>query len=288
MDLTEKKQASASDAIRDPALPLPTLQNYQKHQEESKTTGQSIYSELVADKFDTSVDPMTHLKSQFSSLKDKTPEERARIGGRFGAHMGAMGNGVVGGILGAGIGAVVGRGLGLVQTGEHEDGIRLEKTFDALRTLKIANDKNQIKFDDGGEFQLTTDPSFRLRNTDSVMSGQIDRALTEIDASNPLTKRTTNVAKPFAYYMAQGMHQWADPKNPRDVKALENTNALLVNALQNGASNINQVYDRARSAVKQYGLSEDSMRSFFSSIKEKIPNADALQIREGLDTIFKS
>jgi hypothetical protein len=278
-----KPQKSSGD---EPQVRRPTIPGYLHSIKNSAqgTDPQPAYSEMGVG-LNKAADPMTQFKGQFASLKDKTPADRARIGGQFGAKVGASVAGLHGAVLGAAVGAVATRSLGLVQSGEHEDNLRKEKILNTLKTVGIADDKNNIKFSDGSKFSVNNDPSFRLKNVDPTVTGTRDRGNTEVDSSHPMTKRATAAALPLAYYTTHGLLSWGDQNNPRDKAAIKNTTGLIVNALQNGAKNINQVYARAREWADKYGT-EDTMRSFFNSIKDKVPEADASMIRQGLDATY--
>lgn len=271
-----------------PQMRRPTIPSFVQSMQtgDDNITPQRAYPELMNPALiDAAVDPKTQLAAEFKSLKDKVPAERAMIGGRFGAKVGARTQGLHGAVIGAGIGAVVARSLGILQTGEHEDAKRKESVFGTWKTVGIADDQNKINFDDGGSFDLNLDPSFKLSNIDSLITGEKERPNTAVDVSHPMSKRTMSAVLPLAYYTTQGLLGWSDTKNPRDTKALENTTGLLVNALQSGATSINQVYDRARQMAAKYG-NEDTLRTFFNTIKESVPDSDALAIRQGLDVLF--
>jgi hypothetical protein len=204
------------------------------------------------------------------------------MGGAVGLAM----NGMFGGLLGAGMGAMAARASGEIQSGQRQDSIRRGKTYEAMKAIGLASQEGMIEFDDGASFQLTDDPSIKLRNTSSMVSKKKDRTTYEIDSSNPLSKRTATVAKPLAYFMNNGVLRWANAKNPRDKKSFESTLGTLVNALQTDASDINLVYDRARQLTKKSGVSKQVMVDYFRSIKNTLDENELETIEKGIDILY--
>lgn len=226
------------------------------------------------------------MKSQFSNLSAQTPEERARIGARMGAQQGLRSNGVVGSIIGAGVGSMAARAAGMLQSGEHEDGVRNQRVLSTLSTMGVVGRDSTIDFgEDGKSPLLTADPSMRLSNLGSFGQGK-DRSLYEIDSTNPYSTRASSVARPLALYLTQGMLGYRDRKNPRDEAAAKNTLGVLTNSLLQDTNSIDTVNRRARMLVDKMGLDENKIRTYFNANKTMFNKEEAESLRAGLDTLF--
>lgn len=229
-----------------------------------------------------SADPVRTKMKQLGTMSAK---DRAAMGAKLGAGIGMTTMGPSGGIIGAAVGAIAGRSGGILQSGEHEDAKRRQRMVQTLNTTGIVDDMGFFKFEDGSVFKVNADPSIKLKNTSSV-AGPAYRTQYEIDSSSPFARRATSVARPLAYYMAHGLMKYRDPENPRDQKVLDNTTALLVNAIQSDAKNIQQVYARAKELAAKFGVTKKHMAAFFDQIKSGVPDEDAGSIKQGLDILY--
>ena len=61
---------------------------------------------------------------------------------------------------------------------------------------------------------------------------------------------------------------------------------MIVNALENNSSDINQTYQRARDLVDKFDVKEEEMRKFFDSLKNNIPEKEAGEIKQGMDILY--
>lgn len=272
-----------------PQSQRPSIANYATAlRQTSEGAPKPPYSEALGHSIDNAISPESLLQSHFRDLHKKTPEERADIGSKFGGGLGLATNGMTGALLGAGFGAMAARAMGKIQTGEHENELRRGRVFETFNTLNLASPEGLLKWEDGGDFFLTNNPSARLANTDSTVSGKKDRALYEIDSSHPMARRTMAVARPLAYVMTHGFMNWRNPKNKNDAAALDQTTGIIVNALQHKAKDIGTVYNRAAEMVKKFGMNEVNMRMFFDELKNSVDDREAGTIRQGLDALFPS
>lgn len=228
------------------------------------------------------VDNASIANGKLKQLGQMSAEERAHTGAYYGGGIGQK-FGKHGAIMGAAMGAVATRAAGMVQSGEHEDNQRKTKVNDTLRMMKIVNDYGDIDFEDGGVFQVNS--AKPLANT-SPMGGKPTRNMYEVDKTNPFTNRATAVAKPLAYHLTKGILGYKDPKNARDAKALANTTAMLVNAMQSGAEDISTIYRRGQQLAKKFGVTQKGMESFMSSIAKEIPDEDANHLKQGIQILF--
>lgn len=274
----------------EPIAKAPTLSAYREMlQKKPDGTPKNAFSEAFSSYLDKSMDKEELLMSRLANLKNRSPEDRANIGSKFGGMYGVALGGETGALIGAGIGSMIGRSLGAIQSGEHEANTRRQKMLETFKLTKLTNDDGVIKFEDGSSSRISLEPDAKLRNLNSALSGKKDRPMYEIDPSHPMSKRTTAVARPIAYIFAQGMMNWRDPKNEHDAKALEHTTGMLVNTLQDGATDINQVYARAREiAEKKLKMKPEQVRKYFDSIKYKIDEDEFESITFGLDKIYGS
>lgn len=279
-----KDNLSNKSATRPPSF-APYLQSAQTGQDD--LTKKPQYSEdLPQNTLSKAFSLSSNLGSQFNSLKDKTPEERAKFGSRFGAGIGIASNGIAGGLIGAGVGAVAARAVGLKQSGEYEDNRRLGKLTDTFQTLGIASKEGTIAFSDGGAFKVDLDPTTRLQNMSSLANGKKDRGITEIDTSHPMANRTLAVVKPLAHMLGGTVLGWGDSKNPRDVKGVDNATGILANALLQDAENINQVYTRAKEVATKLGIKKEDASKYFKLRKNDFSEKELNVMQKGLELIY--
>lgn len=285
--MVEGLQSTASvDTIKNPTtVPnnavgnlLPTLGNYRGTN--ANPNSSTLYPE---DKVLTNaIDSASIVKSKLSNLGQMSAEERALTGAYHGGDVGGK-LGPHEGIFGAAIGAVAGRAAGMVQSGEFEDQNRRAKVNDAFKTLGIVGDDYTLSFDDGVSFKL--DPNASFKNV-SPITGKPTRGMYEVDKTHPFTNRTTTVAKPIAYHIAQGMLGYNNPSNEKDKKTLENTTNMIVNALQSDSDDVTKVYQRAQSLAKKMGMSRSSMEALFAQQANTMPDDEAKRLKQGLDMLF--
>lgn len=230
----------------------------------------------------------TPAKKDLSRLKNMSPADRAKTGARIGMDVALEQNhGAHGALIGAAIGAVAGRSVGQMQSGEQDQMVRMKRIATTLQNVGIVDEEGNVSFSDGSKVPMVYPPDARLPNTaPKSMGGEPDRSPYEVDSSNPFTKRTVSVARPLARYLANGLLQYNDFKNSTDKSALDNTTAIIVNALQNNSSDISQIYQRAKDLVKKFGTNEQEMRKFFDSLKHNIPEKEAGDIKRGLDILY--
>lgn len=264
---------------------LPTLANAQAQVKE-RLNNRPVFAEELDPNLTNIVAGTSPAQSKIRSLSTQTPQKRAEIGAKFGGGLGLAVSGPVGAVIGAGVGAVAARGLGLVQSGEMEDSKRRERLFGAFTNLGLLKKDGTTQFDDGSFVRMLPNSDQRLQNFSSKASGKIDRAPYEIDVSNPFSRRSTTVARPLAYFIADGLLKYGDTKNPRDRAAVDSATGMLVNMLQEGVKDEETLYARAKSVAEKIGVTENGMRSFFNSIKNKLDDEEALEIRRGLDTLY--
>ena len=253
---------------------------------ESSQFGGAKYAEEQDERFlNNAVGKANVVRSKLQKLGDESPEARSQIGGNLGAGIGAAIDGPIGALVGAGVGAMSARGMGLVKSGEREDMIRKDKLMKSLQVMGVANKDSRISFDDGDSFLLTPDPYAKLPNTSSIF-GEAERSIFQMDKTNPFTQRTAALARPLARYMAEGVLGYKDDKSPRDVKVVDNTTALFVNALQDNSDSMEKIYSRARQLADKMGVTEHDLRVFYDANKTRIPGPEAVEIRKGLDLIY--
>lgn len=262
-----------------------SLESY-KMQQKINTLTEPKYSEeiKVKDAF-SQINPENIFINKMANMYKKTPKERAEIGSKLGGTIGLAAGGVVGSIIGANFGAMAARAAGQIQTGELEDANRRTKMYDVMNTMGIAA-KNKISFEDGSSFELNPDPSIKIPNMSSMVSGQKDRTLYEVDTSNPLSNRAVAAAKPISYMLSAGLMQWNDLKNAKDAKSLSSTTGVLVNALLQDTDNIQTVYSRARQVAAKAGISKTDMLSYFKAMEGKISDSEMQTILKAIETIY--
>lgn len=233
----------------------------------------------------TAINSISPAQTTMGKLGGMSALNRAQAGARFGSGIGASAIGPMGGIIGAAVGSIAARSAGLIQSGEREADKRKAGAVSTLNTVGAISNDGFFKFNDGSSFYVNPDPSTTLENT-SAATGKAYRSIFDIDASSPFARRSTAVARPLAYYIVNGLMGHNDPKNDQDAKALDNTTALLVNAIQTGAESIQQVYTRGQEIAKQFGVSKTDMSAFFNNIKNNVSDEDALSIKQGLEILY--
>lgn len=262
----------------------PTIQNFLSLKNNAPSEAQYAENSMQSN-INTALDPQALLKYKVSKLQEYQPEERAMEGAKIGSAIGIAENGMIGGIIGSGVGALAGRALGNVQSGEYEVNKTVSDTIGKMNTLGIAKE-NTIVFPDGASFPITFDPDYRLENASNLLDGQSDRSMYDVDKSNPFVNRTTKVAEPLAYLLADALSKQGNSSGVINSKAINNTIGLLVNALQTDAKDINTIYARARDIASKIGLPESSVRAYFNSIKGKLDKDKASSIKQGLDILY--
>jgi len=234
---------------------------------------------------DEALSGATPIRAAFQNLGDKTPQERAQAGSKLGTITGMGAAGPIGSIIGAGVGAMVGRSVGMIQSGEQESQVRRATGIDTMKTMGIIGDNNRIQFDTTTSLLATPDTAARLQNL-SPVTGQPDRSLFEIDKSNPLSNRTSKVARVFARVLNDGVMGFTNDKNPQDDASLNAFTGFFANMLQGDAESIDEVYDRARQLARKFNIDQTKMRTFFDANKTRISKEEAASLREGIDTIY--
>lgn len=233
------------------------------------------------------LDKSTPAKKDISKLKDMSPKDRAKTGARIGMDIALEQNhGPHGALIGAAVGAVAARSAGQVQSGENDQMVRMKRIATTLQNLGIVDENGNVSFSDGAKVPLIYPPDARLPNVNKGLTGKSDRSPYEVDSTNPFSKRTMALARPLARYLTNGLLQYNDFKSLPDKGALDSTTAMIVNALENNSSDINQIYQRARDLVDKFGVKEEEMRKFFDSLKNNIPEKEAGDIKQGMDILY--
>lgn len=277
--IPEEKPSNSTQA--NSTNPAPSLENFRSKTDEFRANKQ-VFSEEVADNAKRAVEASHPALVAVNRLGNMTAEERARTGSRFGAGIGLATQGPKGSIIGAGIGAFAGRALGLIQSGMHESNTRKQKVLDALDNLGIRNrETGLVSFEDGGIAQLTPDKVFGNESGDNGPA-----TMDNIDMHSPFVRRTTTVARPLARYITEGLLNYTDTENEQDAGVLDNTTAMLINTLQDGAKDIDTVYNRARELAGKIGISPSQARAFFHTRRGAISDREQLDINQGLDIIY--
>jgi hypothetical protein len=229
--------------------PRPTIQNVLAHK-----TKQTNYSEenIPSNSFLPMTNTQDMLKQRFQDIHTKQPQDRANLGAKLGAGIGMRNGGLAGGLLGAAIGAFAGRALGQITSGEQAKQTQLQTTTQDLHNLGIAKG-NFVTFKDGGEFPL--DLNMKLTNVDTVTNPNKTRTVYEIDRTNPLTNRTVALVTPLAQIIASKSKQG---------RATNESIAMLVNMVQAGALNIEQVKQRVREMTFKLGLSKQELGDLYN------------------------
>ena len=224
--------------------PRPTIQNVLAHK-----TKQTNYSEenIPSNSFLPMTNTRDMIRQRFQDIHTKQPQDRANLGAKLGAGIGMRNGGLAGGLLGAAIGAFAGRALGQITSGEQAKQTQLQATTQDLHSLGIAKG-NFVTFKDGGEFPL--DLNMKLTNVDTVTNPNKTRTVYEIDRTNPLTNRTVALVTPLAQIIASKSKQG---------RATNESIAMLVNMVQAGALNIEQVKQRVKEMTFKLGLSKQEL-----------------------------
>lgn len=247
----------------------------------------SKFSEDIDPALSKGVDNASPALAAVHNLHAADPKTRADVGGKFGGAIGLGLHGPVGMLIGSAVGAVAGRAAGLVKSGEHEDNQRIGKMAETLNTMGLLNEDGTMKFEKGDKALFLPPPGTKLKNmSTSVVTGVKDRTITEVDKSNPFSRRTNLVARPLARYIAQGIMGYKNPKSEQDKKAVDNLSGMLTNSFQDKANHIDIPYGRAKSLVKKLGVNQVKMRSFFNNLKSQIPEDEAEDIKRGLDILY--
>lgn len=233
----------------------------------------------------TPMDEVSPIKAKMATMKDMPASERASMGSKIGAAIGGSTNGDHGAVIGSAAGAYAGRALGLVQSGEHQDGVRMARVASTLLNMGIVDESGAVTLENGEVLPMLYPGDERLPNINSAVKGK-DRAPFEIDKSNPLTNRTTTVARPLARFLASGLLKYNNDRSVGDVRALDRTTGLIVNALQTDATNIGKVYERAQALTKKFGVTENDLRGYFNSIKGQLSEKETADIKKGLEILF--
>lgn len=275
---TIKNPATVPNASKVVGSMLPTLGNYRGTNANPQAA--TLYPEEKV--LSNAVDSASIVRSKMSGLGTMSAEERALTGAYHGGDVGEK-VGPYGGIFGAAIGSVAGRAAGMVQSGEFEDQNRKTKVNDSFKMLGLAGDDYTLSFDDGGKFKLDTNTSFK---NVSPITGKPTRTMYEVDKTHPFSNRTTTVAKPIAYHIAQGLLGYNNPSNEKDKKTLENTTNMIVNALQSDVDDVTKVYQRAQAMAKKMGMTRESMEAMFASQAKYISDQEAPRLKQGLDMLF--
>ena len=276
---TEANQTSERPSTS--AVDKPTLANQQRHSQRLAKESPR-FSESNSPSIKNSVKAASPALVAAAKLKDFDPEQRAKVGSRLGAGLGMAVQGTIGGVLGAAIGAYAGRGAGLVQAGIHESNQRKTQVLDAFDRLGIRNKKNgAIEFSDGGSSSLTPD---RVFGNEQGQPGKAD--IEQIDMTSPFARRTTAVARPLARYITEGLLGFGDDSNEADVKSIDSTTAMLINSLQDGATDIETVYNRAREISKKIGISPKQAREFFHQKRGAVEEKERVDIEKGLEILY--
>ena len=290
-DITSAIPASAPEGNATPrsdekAFRRPSLAAVTHLQNKATQTNKAQFAEETGRLFtDQALSGATPIRAAFQNLGDKTPQERAQAGSKLGTITGMATAGPIGAIVGTGVGAMVGRSIGMVQSGEQESQVRRATGIDTMKTMGIIGDNNRIQFDTTTSLLATPDTAARLQNL-SPVTGQPDRSLFEIDKSNPLSNRTSKVARVFARVLNDGVMGFTNDKNPQDDASLNAFTGFFANMLQGDAESIDEVYDRARQLARKFNIDQTKMRTFFDANKTRISKEEAASLREGIDTIY--
>lgn len=266
---------------RRPSL-RPTLDNHRKKSQEMKAQSPQ-YAEEYNGSLNKAVSSADPALVAVGRLKDMDAAGRAAVGSRMGAAVGLSTQGTIGGILGAAIGAYAGRASGLVQSGVHKDNQRKAKVIDAFDRLGIRNKKTgSIEFADGGSAALTPE---RVFGTESGKPGKSD--LEDIDLTSPFARRTASVARPIARYLNEGLlGEISNDDDEGHKKAIDNTTAMIMNSLQDGAEDVETIYNRARQISGKLGLSAKQAREFFHQRRGALGDDERVDIESGLDILY--
>lgn len=260
-------------------MKLPTLEN--------SLNETSKFTEEIDPSLSNAVDNASPALAAVNNLKNVDPSTRADVGGKFGAGIGLALNGPVGMLIGSAVGAVAGRATGMVQSGAHDENVRIGKVAQTLSNMGILGEDLKIRYGQKDKAMFLYPPGIKLKNMQtSTITGTKERLPTEIDKSNPFTRRTNLVARPLAHFIAKGLMDWNNPKNPQDKKSVDNIAGMLTNSFQENADSVEIPYKRAKALVKKLGVNEDKMRTFFHNVKAQIPDDEAEDISKGLDILY--
>lgn len=262
-----------------------TLQNHLEHKSSRQAAGR-LYAEDLPTKLGDAVDSADTLQSKLQNVGSLPPAERAEVGGAIGAHLGNKIAGAHGSLIGAAIGSDATRSLGVAQSGEKEISDNQEKVLQTLQTAKVVTGDKKLKFKDGGEIDLSDLHTEQFPNTAPNIVGKPSRGALEPDPTNPFTARTKAVVKPLAYYVVGGLMGQSDLKDKSVLKTVDNTAAMLTNALQVGAKDIGSVYERAKEIAKKVGGTDKQMKQFFFDHKSSLSAQDAGDIKQGLEILY--
>lgn len=264
----------------------PTFKNYQKAitKDALESTSQP-YIEETDPLFTQALKKSEPWRQKISSIAEQQPGERALNGAALGAGIGSKLIGPEGAIIGGAIGAYAGRGAGLAKSGEKSALDRDNRIWSSLMSMGAVGQDGTVEFE-GSKIQMPADAQGRLKNLKiNPISGARDRSLYQTDKTNPLTSRAMTVAKPLGMYFASGMLGYRE-NNKIDAEAKNSAAAMFANVFTDGVDSERAVYARARQMVKKMGVSEESMRAYFDTVKTKISIQEAEGIKKGLDLLF--
>lgn len=260
----------------------PTLSNHTKKSQEMRASN-PVYSEEYNGSVNKAVQSASPGLVAVGRLKNMDAAGRAAVGSRVGATVGLSTQGTIGGILGAAVGAYAGRAAGLVQSGVHKDNQRKAQVIEAFDRLGIRNKKSgRIEFSDGGFAELTPE---RVFGTESGKPGKSD--LEAIDLTSPFARRTASVARPIARYISEGLlGETSNKDDESSQRGIDNTTAMIMNSLQDGAEDVETIYNRAKQISGKLGLSAKQAREFFHQRRGTFGEDERLDIESGLDILY--
>jgi hypothetical protein len=261
-------------------IPLPTLSEFQTKVSDIRKNN-PVYAEAGGNKLLDRIANTNPAQVAMNRLGKLQPAERAQTGARFGAAAGLSAAGPKGLVMGAGLGAMVGRSLGLIQSGQQEANNRKGKFLETLDNLNIRDPKTgAVKFEDGGAGFVTPDKVFGAEDgKDGLPAYEV------VDKYSPYVRRSSAVARPLARYITQGLLGY-DTDDEKDNAITDSATKILVNTLQEGATDIDTVYNRARELSTKLGISRDQARAFFHVRRGMYTEEERNSINRGLDLIY--
>jgi len=256
---------------------MPSLKNFMQH-----SSKRAMFPEEMSTNLDDAKTP--NYIADMNNLASKSPLGRAIAGAKVGAKLGMRSKGIEGGMMGIAMGSMLGRSLGMKQAGEIDDANRKETLQGILRANKILDQKGNISLANGASLDLS-DPNIKLKNV-SPLTGSDERGVYDIDKTNPFTNRSVSFMRPLAYYISSGLMKHDNFKSPTDLKTLDDTTGLLVNAVISGARNIEDVRKNAKDIFSKLGVTKESLSKYLNTIKNKIPESDKDRVMLGLNGLI--
>lgn len=224
------------------------------------------------------------LKTTLSDLYNKTPEQRAQIGGVMGASTGLSVGGLAGSVIGAGVGSIAARSAGLVQSESYQIGKQNTEFVNTLSMIGLINKAGQVSIDlPDGNAKSLLNINEELPNTSSIY-GEPTRTVFEKDVTNPFTARAENAAIPLAMLMLS-MSQIAI-KGGTAQKYAENVANFFTNAFVSDAKSMRDVYTNAQGVAEKLGVSKSDIKKFLKQNKNSFDKNKYKQYLEFTEEIY--